>query len=67
MYDGTGVFSSTHIAVVPTCVVKAGIQPKIAKISHEKIIKENSFYLQSKQYIFAPKLTLCSLNHNFKI
>ena len=66
MYDGTRVFSSTHTAVVPTRVVKAGIQPKIAQISHD-IIKGNSSYLQSKQYIFAPKIALCLLKHNFKI
>ena len=40
MYDGTGVFSSTHIAVVPTCVVKAETQPKIAKISHENLLSK---------------------------
>ena len=40
MYDGTGAFSSTHTVVVPTCVVKAGIQPKIAKISHENLLSK---------------------------
>ena len=51
MYNGTEVFSSTHTAVVPTCVVKAGIQPKISQISHDKIIQKKILsYLQSKQY-----------------
>jgi len=60
MYDGTGIFSSTHTAVVPTCVVKAGIQPKIAKISHKNLLsKILSGYNQNN--IFAQKLTLYSL------
>ena len=45
MYNGTGVSSSTHTAVVPICVVKAGIQPKISQISHDKIIQKKSTFL----------------------
>ena len=59
MYDSTGVFSSTHTAVVPTCAVKAGIQPKIAQISHDEIIKGNSFLFAIKAiYIRSKNNTL---------
>jgi hypothetical protein len=61
MYDGTGVFSSTHTAVVPTCVVKAGIQPKITKISHENLLSK-ILSVYNKNNIFPQTLTLCSLN-----
>ena len=64
MYEGTGVFSSTHTAVVPTCVVKAGIQPNIAKISHENLLsKILSVYNQNN--IFAQKTDTLFINNNF--
>jgi len=66
MYDGTEVFSSTHTAVIPTCVVKAEIQPNTAKILH-KNLSSKFFLFVIKQYIFAQKVTLCSLTITSKV
>jgi len=65
MYDGTEVFSSTHTAVIPTCVVKAEIQPNTAKILHENLSSKILSIRNQTIYIRLKSNTLF-INNNFK-